>query len=112
MYYSVYQIDTLKSSKEGNLIFKDLLFPSTLWHMSKLNEVEGYKSLGFEKTIKKTWFCHRPVFGLPCGHCNPCKDCLNEGLAFRVPLIGRILGTVRRIKHGVLKRVKNVLKMK
>lgn len=109
--YSYYSIDIQqdKSSLEGVILFENLLFPSTLWHMSKLEEIEKFKELGFEKTILKTWFCHRPVLGLPCGHCNPCKDCINEGLAFRVPRFGYLLGELRRIYHGVKKRVKNLL---
>lgn len=74
--------------------------------MSKLEEIEEFKKLGFEKSILKTWFCHRPVFGLPCGHCNPCKDCLNEGLAFRVPRLGYLLGEARRIYYGARRRIK------
>ena len=93
--YSVYFIDSSKSSYEGGLVFKDLLLPATLWNMSKLDEIKKYKEWGYERTINKTWFCHRPVFGMPCGHCNPCKDCLNEGLAFRVPKFGYILGGLR-----------------
>ena len=93
--YSAYFVDPSKSSYEGGLVFKDLLLPATLWNMSKLDEIEKYKEWGYKKTIKKTWFCHRPVFGMPCGHCNPCKDCLNEGLAFRVPRLGYILGGLR-----------------
>lgn len=63
--------------------------------MSKLDEIEKYTEWGYNRTIKKTWFCHRPIWGMPCGHCNPCKDCLNEGLAFRVPKLGYILGGLR-----------------
>lgn len=98
--YSVYVIDAVHSSNEGALIFQDLLLPASLWNMTKLDEVEGYKKLGFEKTLKETWFCHRPIFGLPCGHCNPCKDCLNEGMAYRIPRIGFLLGGVRRLLLG------------
>lgn len=93
--YRVYSIDSTRSSKEAIMLFENMLFPSTLWHMTKLEEIENFKKLGFASTIKKTWFCHRPILGFPCGHCNPCKDCLNEGLAFRVPIIGYILGSFR-----------------
>lgn len=103
--YEVYNIIPEKSSPEGALIFKNLLLPATLWHKSKLEEVEGYKALDFEHIITKTWFCHHPVLGMPCGQCNPCKDSLNEGLAFRVPLIGRILGATRRYTLGIVHRI-------
>lgn len=95
--YSVYTIDPLNSSNEGVSVFQNLLLPASLWNMTKLEEVEMYRKLGYEKTINKTWFCHSPIFGLPCGHCNPCKDCLNEGMAFRVPKLGYLFGCIRKI---------------
>lgn len=106
--YKVYHIDQQsdKSTKEGITLFKNILLPATLWQMSKLDEIEEFKQLGFEHIISKTWFCHRPIWGLPCGHCNPCKDCLNEGLEFRVPLLGYILGEIRRIYYGLRRRVR------
>ena len=110
--HSVYQIITSSSSNEAVLLFENLLFPATLWHMSKLDEVEAYKNLGFGKTIYKTWFCHNPIFGLPCGHCNPCKDCLNEGMAFRVPHTGYILGAIRNLCFKPLKAFKHIINKK
>lgn len=107
--YKVYSIDTRNSSENGIIIFENILLPATIWHMSKLEEIEEYKRLGFEKTIRKTWFCHRPVLGIPCGHCNPCKDCLNEGLAFRVPKLGYVLGEIRRVYRGLVRRLSKLL---
>lgn len=107
--YKVYSIDTRNSSENGIIIFENILLPATIWHMSKLEEIEEYKRLGFEKTIRKTWFCHRPVLGMPCGHCNPCKDCLNEGLAFRVPKLGYVLGEIRRVYRGLVRRLSKLL---
>lgn len=72
--------------------------------MTKLEEVEYMKSIGLENIILKTWFCHRPVFGYTCGHCNPCKDALNEGMSFRVSKIGYVLGTLR-LCYGKFKRI-------
>lgn len=103
--YNVYYIDTEHGSKDIRLLFENMLFPATMWHMSKLDEVKGFKDLGFEHSINKTWFCHRPIWGLPCGHCNPCKDCLNEGLAFRIPKLGYALGEIRRFYYGIKRRV-------
>ena len=66
----------------------------------------------FKEIIEKTWFCHRPIFGRPCGRCGPCKDALNEGLNWRVPIFGRILGWSRSIFLGILKKLVNILKIK
>lgn len=33
--------------------------------------------------LNKTWFCHNPFHGKPCGTCNPCVHTLESGLAYR-----------------------------
>lgn len=86
-------------------VFENLRFPKKLWSMSKLQEVEFMKSIGLESIILKTHFCHTPVFGLTCGQCNPCKDALNEGMAFRVSKVGRILGLLRKIFYDLPRKV-------
>lgn len=104
--YTAYEIIKKNSSNEGVLMFENLLFPATLWHMTKLDEVVAYKNLGFKNSLTKTWFCHAPILGLPCGHCNPCKDCLNEGMAFRVPRFGYFLGAIRNNFIEVVRKIK------
>ncbi len=90
------RIDPEKSSKEIVLLFGDMRFPMPMFDMEKPEEVDEMKKMGFEELITETWFCHRPVCGLPCGYCSPCQDALNEGMEYRVPMSGRILGGVRR----------------
>ena len=92
---SVLTIDKANSSKEACLVFDYLRFPLSIWEMAKTEEVEEMKNLGLGEIVPETWFCHRPVLGKPCGRCNPCKDALNEGMAYRVPLTGRMLGLIR-----------------
>jgi len=95
--YKVYIPVIPQTNEAAKLVFENIILPYSLWNMSKLEEIDNFKRLGFEHIVMKTWFCHTPVIGLPCGHCNPCRDCLNEGLAFRVPLAGRILGGGRNV---------------
>lgn len=92
---SFYRISDNCDSKECKIIFERLRFPKHLFSIDKIKEVKLLKEWGCEDILHKTWFCHKPIFGLPCGKCNPCKDALNEGLAWRVPILGRILGFVR-----------------
>lgn len=99
-------IDQKESSPEAVLLFGNIRLPSSIWNMTKLEEVEFIKSLGLEEVILKTWFCHRPIFGYTCGHCNPCKDALNEGMAFRVSKFGYVLGLLRNVYN----RCKGILK--
>lgn len=100
---SVMAIDKTTATREAYLIFGNFVFPSSLWNMTKEEEVELYKKWGFEHTVKKTWFCHAPIFGFPCGHCHPCQDALNEGMAFRVPRVGIVLGSIRHLFRTVVK---------
>ena len=81
------------------IIYENLLFPCLLVGKKKTEEWEELHQLGFGDIAKMTWFCHHPILGLTCGHCNPCQDALNEGMAFRVSKKGYILGA---IGHSVL----------
>lgn len=107
--YSIYRINPDKSSKDGMLVFSNIDLPTSLWNLTKLEEVEQLKRMGHSDTIKYTWFCHFPVFGMPCGHCNPCQDSINEGLSFRVPLKGRILYYFYKPLKSILNRIKKIL---
>lgn len=73
--------------------------------MTKEEEINRLKELGHQNTIKYTWFCHFPVWGMPCGHCNPCRDCLNEGLAFRVPKLGRLLYYIYKPYKTIMRKL-------
>ncbi|MCM1140007.1 MAG: hypothetical protein NC453_15685 [Muribaculum sp.] len=114
--YSIYRINPSESSKDGNLVFSNIDLPTSLWHITKLEEVEQLKRMGHSETIKYTWFCHFPVFGLPCGHCNPCQDSIKEGLSFRVPLKGRLLyyfyKPLKSITNRILKNSLNSKELK
>lgn len=79
-------LDEKKSSKDILTVFGSLRFP--IIELSKMDMLDGYKRLGFFETMKKTWFCHTPVRGEPCGVCNPCKHVIKEGLSFRIPPAG------------------------
>ena len=105
------RIDKEKSSKEISLVFGDMLFPMPMFDMEKPEEVEEMRQMGLDDLIPETWFCHRPVFGLPCGYCSPCDDALNEEMAYRVPMSGRLLGSLRRITYDpFLKIIKKAQK--
>ncbi|MCR5679852.1 MAG: hypothetical protein K6G08_06560 [Prevotella sp.] len=89
------------------IMYENLLFPCLLVGKKKTEEWEELHQLGFGDIAEMTWFCHHPILGLTCGHCNPCQDALNEGMAFRVSKIGYILGA---IGHSVLNLFKKLRK--
>lgn len=104
---SEYAIDEQNCSQDIAIIFKNLRFPKVLFEISKLEEITYYEKWGLMDVAKMTWFCHNPVLGLPCGRCNPCKDALNEGFSWRVPIMGRIFGFIRGCKNVAFRTLKH-----
>lgn len=85
---SYYIVDKEKSSSDLIQIFGEYHFPLPLYEITKLETIEEYRKLGFEKSMLKTWFCHHPINNEPCGLCNPCKTVIEEGLSFRLSQAG------------------------
>jgi hypothetical protein len=93
-------LDPKFAGDERYELFKYFRFP--LFDISKMDMRAEAVRNGFETLMNETWFCHRPRNGRPCGVCNPCIYTIEEGLADRVPLTGRIRYTVRvvpRVMH-------------
>ena len=101
----VMMIDPVKGSQEwaSYTMFKDFLFPKSLYHKTKREEVEELKALGYDKVLKKVWTCFNPVLGMPCGHCFPCKSAMKEGAGTMVPFAGYVLGGLRLYYNKLLK---------
>ena len=90
-----YKIDSDKANNDVVNIFQNLRFPAHLFNIEKIDEAELLNKWNCTDILKTTWFCHNPILGIPCGHCSPCKDAINEDMAWRVPKIGRVLGGLR-----------------
>jgi len=74
---------------ENLLLFRYFKFP--LFEVSKVDMEAIAKRSGFFPILDKTWFCHRPlIMGLSCGTCNTCTYSMEEGMARRVSLIGKV----------------------
>lgn len=105
-------IDPVKGSHEwaSFTLFHDFLFPKSLYHKTKIEEIEELKKLGYDKVLKNVWSCLSPVLGMPCGHCLPCRSALQEGAGMMVPFVGYILGGIRLYYRKTLRLSKNKLK--
>ena len=103
--YKVLRINCAQSSSDGSAIYSHIDFPCSLWEMTKKEEVVRLIEMGHRNTIRHTWFCHFPIWGMPCGHCNPCRDSINEGLSFRVPLLGKILYYIYKPYYSIICRL-------
>jgi len=82
---SYMEFDRPGTDKNILTVFGNFRFPIPIRKKTKFELIDDYKRLGFEQTMYKTWFCHNPVSGEPCGVCNPCKIVVNDGLLFRMP---------------------------
>ncbi|MCR4591441.1 MAG: hypothetical protein K5668_11560 [Lachnospiraceae bacterium] len=77
-----FRLDPGRCEKNLYRLFENVLFPPSYLH-TKEEETEEMKKLGFEESIKKTWFCYWPVNGEPCGTCPPCRDLIKDGMTWR-----------------------------
>ncbi len=77
-----YYLDPEKTEKNLYTLFENVLLPPSFMR-TKEEEMEEMKKLGFEDSIKKTWFCYWPVNGEPCGTCPPCRDLIRDGMTWR-----------------------------
>lgn len=95
----------------ANIIFEHLYFPKFMRNLEKTSEWDYFLNHDAMDIAQMTWFCHRPVLGMTCGHCNPCKDALNEGMAWRVSKMGYVLGTIRHytfdVAMSILGKIRN-----
>lgn len=73
-----------------DIIFKYFNFP--VINLLKTDMLTIAKENQWEDLMNLTWFCHKPKNNQPCGKCNPCKDTIIKGLAFRIPFKNRISG--------------------
>lgn len=102
--FNYYMAERLDNGDENSyVLYENILFPVCMRHITKVEEWNELIALGFEDIAKSTWFCHNPVLGMPCGHCNPCKDALQEGMEFRVPAMGRFFGGLRAFPKRTIK---------
>lgn len=75
-------------------IFGRLRFPNI--RISKLEMEAKAREYGFIDLLAKSWFCHRPRHGKPCGTCNPCCLTMHFRLAWRLPWRSRFRNWIFR----------------
>ncbi len=77
-----FRLDPKRSEKNLYTLFEHVLLPPSFIH-TKDEEIEEMKKMGYEESVKKTWFCFWPVKGEPCGTCPPCRTLLDQGMTWR-----------------------------
>ena len=89
-------------------VFSNLSFPLLFLSKSEMEQI-SIKN-GFHDIMMKTWFCHQPWRGKPCGVCTTCSSTIKEGFARRLPRISllrrKVYMPLFAINEGVFKRKK------
>lgn len=76
-----YVLDKERTEKDVYTLFGNYHLP--LADLTKLDMKQYYIQHGYEDVMEKTWFCHKPIKGKPCGKCNPCIYTIEEGMKER-----------------------------
>ena len=69
-------------------LFSQFRFP--IITLSKIDMLRIAGEQGFGWIMQRTWFCHQPKNGKPCGRCAPCKYAIEQGMGWRIPFLRRI----------------------
>ncbi|MGO1706266.1 MAG: hypothetical protein ACTHZH_01275 [Oleiphilaceae bacterium] len=62
-------------------LFSQFSFP--ILSLTKLDMLDDAKKNDLLDILNMTWFCHLPLFGKPCGKCNPCRSTIEAGHQYR-----------------------------
>ncbi|WP_017925877.1 hypothetical protein [Thioalkalivibrio sp. HL-Eb18] len=56
---------------------------------------------GFLPLLEQSWFCHSPILGQPCGHCQPCRFSRESRRTIQYSRLGPLLELARRARSSL-----------
>jgi 7-cyano-7-deazaguanine synthase in queuosine biosynthesis len=77
-----YIVDQSVSADHIIKVFGNYHYPILFYN--KLEMKREAEELGFIELMNKTWFCHTPIDGQPCGTCVACAGTIKKGLGYRL----------------------------
>jgi hypothetical protein len=80
--FGTYKIKPGVAVGEGEEVFARFEFPILEYTKSQMRDIA--KEQGFIEILEKSWFCHEPINGRPCGMCSPCVLAVEEGVGYRL----------------------------
>jgi len=84
MYYNkkldTFLLDTKNSTDDLSLLFNNLSFP--IIDKTGLEMKDNITQWGYKDVMENVWMCFTPIFGKPCGLCNPCKSKIETNMEF------------------------------
>ena len=96
-----YRVVSKGASSDAATVFGRLDFG--MLDVSKVEAKRVARESGWMPIMRRTWFCHAPINGKPCGTCNPCKDAMAEGMRWRMPLSSRLRYYAWRLRSAACK---------
>ena len=96
-----FRVISKDGSSDAEMVFGRLDFG--MLGVSKVEAMQVAQESGWMPIMRRTWFCHAPVNGKPCGTCNPCKDAMAEGMRWRMPLSARLRYRMRLVQSAIAK---------
>lgn len=82
-------VDPANSGTPEGVLFGRYRFP--VFDLNKADMEKIARREGWLELLELTWFCHYPRANhTPCGVCNPCCCVMEEGMARRMPLAGKL----------------------
>lgn len=94
-----YRVVSKGGCRDAELVFGRLDFG--MINVSKVAARRASEEMGWTAIMRKTWFCHAPVNGRPCGTCNPCRDAMSEGMRWRMPPSSQLRYYLRRLRTSI-----------
>jgi 7-cyano-7-deazaguanine synthase in queuosine biosynthesis len=81
--FGTYRLKRGAAVGEGDEVFARFEFPILDYTKAQMRDLA--KENGFLKILERSWFCHEPINGRPCGMCSPCVLAVEEGVGYRLP---------------------------
>ncbi len=82
-----YIVDKSVSSGDIIKVFGNYHYPIVFYN--KLLMKKEAEEMGLMDLMNKTWFCHTPIDGQPCGICVACAGTIKKGLEYRLSKAAR-----------------------
>ncbi|UZD67600.1 7-cyano-7-deazaguanine synthase [Marinobacter sp. AN1] len=98
------------ADRDLQTLFGQFSFP--VMSLTKLDMLKKSKEWEVHDLMNKTWFCHQPFLGQPCGSCNPCIHTLEAGLRYRFSTISLFRYRIKKLIISYPKLHRTLSKLK
>ncbi len=79
-------------------VFRPFVLP--LLDVAKVAMRRRAEEQGTIAALERSWSCHEPLLGRPCGRCNPCRTTREEGLEHRTPPVASARAGAALARHA------------